>query len=796
MNNRQLIISTAATRTTLKWIKQSILWSEFVEKLRTPIRSPETLAAYLKLPKGQQDNLKDVGGFIGGELIDNSRKKGVLSRCFIALDLDNIPAGQTENILKRLASLNCAYVVYSTRKHSEDRPRLRVIIPLNRDIGPDEYEPIARKLASFIGMDLCDPTTFQVSRLMYWSSCSSDSTYIYNYDVEKGFIDADGMLRLYNNWQDVREWPQVPGSEKSIDILRKKQENPLEKKGIVGVFCRSYSITEAIEKFLPNTYDNCDVPDRLTYVGGSTTGGAIVYDDVFLYSHHATDPCSMKLCNAFDLVRLHKFGELDYDAKDGTPVITLPSYTAIKKLILDDPKVQESRIKEGINSAIDDFGEEDGDNTWMEKLSINIDSGKIEPTGENILIILENHPEIKGKLRYEEFSNTLRVLGPLPWNLSVDKREWKDIDDTQLRMFLEKKYKITGERKIADATNACFDNNRFNELQDYLKSLKWDRVERLESLLIKYLGAEDNIFTRESIRKTLIAAVARAMGNFVKWDTMLTFSGPQGIGKSTFIRYLGRDWFSDSLQSFEGKEAYESLSGMWILEIGELSALNRSETNAAKQFLSKIEDSYRPAYGRRLERHPRKCIFFATTNDKDFLKDATGNRRFWIIPVGINKPTKNIWHDLPNEVDQIWAEAYFYWQMGESLLLSAEAENLAKTAQKEHKSEDELEGVILEFLEKKISEDWYTRDAKERKNIMLGNYTLPEEIKTVQRDRICPLEIWTECLNGSLTYKDPRTLKSIKNTLRGLEDWEEVSPREFGKGYGCQRGFRRKLQNE
>ena len=794
--NRNLTISTANSRTSSKWIKQHITWLEFVEKLRTPVKSPETLAAYLKLPKSQQDTLKDVGGFIGGELIENSRKKGVLFRSIVSLDLDNIPAGQTLNILTRLTSLGCTYVVYSTRKHEEIKPRLRIIIALDKNIGPDEYEPIARMLASFIGIEMCDPTTFQVGRLMYWPSCSSDSQYVYQYDIDKPFVSADGILALYKDWRNIKEWPQVPGTEKNLEILRKKQEDPTEKKGIVGAFCKSYTIQEAIEKFLPGIYEECDMTDRLTYTGGSTTGGAIIYDDKFLYSHHATDPCSMKLCNAFDLIRIHKYGDLDYDVKEGTPVVALPSYTTIKKLLLEDEKVKETRKIDGINSAIEDFGEEGEDNTWMEELSTHPDTGKIDATSENVLIILNNHPHIKGKLRYEEFSNTLRVLGPLPWNPSTEKREWKDIDDTQLRMFLERKYKLTGEKKISDATNACFDNNRFNELQEFLKSLKWDGIKRIDTLLIDYLGAEDNIFTRESIRKTLIAAVARAMGNFVKWDTMLTFSGPQGIGKSTLIRYLGLDWFSDSLQSFEGKEAYESLSGMWILEIAELSALNRSETNAAKQFLSKIEDSYRPAYGRRLERHPRKCVFFATTNDKDFLKDATGNRRFWIIPVGINKSTKNIWNDLPNEVKQIWAEAFLYWQLGESLLLSPEAEKLANAAQKEHKSEDIKEGIIVEFLEKEIPENWYSLDATTRKNYINSEFN-SKATTMIERDKICPLEIWIECFNGNKAFVDRRILKEIKAVLSGLEDWEESkSPMKFGEGYGHQRGFKRVYKTE
>jgi len=797
--NIELTISTASSRMATKWIKQNITWFDFIEKLKIPIKSTETLDQYMELSKKDQDNLKDVGGYIGGELVDGSRKKGVLYRSFIALDLDNIPPGETENILKRISSLGCTSVTHSTRKHSLYNPRIRAIIPTNRAMTPDEYEPVARKTASFIGTEYCDPTTFQVGRLMYWPSCSSDSQYIHQY-VPGKLLDVKGILDLYKDWQNVKEWPTVSTESREINREIKKQKNPLEKDGPIGAFCKSYTILEAIEKFLPDAYEPCDTDNnRLTYTGGSTTAGAIIYDDVFLYSNHATDPVSKTLCNAFDLVRIHKFGYLDDGAKEGTPANKIPSYLEMVKLLKEDPKVREFLEEKRKSTAREDFGEPGADNTWTEKLTTNDDGDKVDSTIENVLTILENHPQIKGKLRYEEFSNTLQVLGTLPWNPTSEKREWKDIDDTQLRVFLEKKYKITGEKKINDATNACFDNNRCNELQEFLKSLKWDGKKRLDTILIDYLGAKDNIFTREAIRKALIAAVARAMapaGVYIKWDTMLTIYGPQGCGKSTLFRFLGLDWYSDSLQTFEGKDASESLRGMWIIEIGELNAMNRSETNAAKLFLSKVEDVYRPPYGRRLEKFPRKCIFFGTTNESDFLKDATGNRRFWVIPVGINKPTKSVWNDLPTEVKQIWAEAFLYWQLGESLLLSSESDKLATESQKEHRVVDDLEGVILEFLEKEIPENWYGLDANKRKDIINNTYPTPEGVKMIKRNKICPLEVFIECLGGKLTNKDPRVLKSIRNTLRRLDGWKEEGSREFGTGYGGQRGFKRLQQNE
>ena len=470
VNTRQLVISTAGNRATKTWKKELIYWHELVDKLGKPLKSPETLAEYLKLPKAKQDNLKDVGGFVGGELIDNKRVKGAKTRDLVALDLDNIEPGMTDDVLKRISGLGCAYVVYSTRKHSPDKPRLRVLIPSDRSMDPDEYEPIARKLASIIGIKLCDPTTFQVTRLMYWPSCSSDSVYVYAYE-DKPFMAADGILSMYEDWQNVEEWPRLEAEDKNINSLRKKQQNPLEKEGVIGAFCRSYNILEAIEKFIPEAYDTTANPNRLTYTQGSTFGGAVLYEDGnFLYSNHATDPASQKLCNSYDLVRLHLFKELDYEVKEGTPVAKYPSFEEMKKLAISDKNVKAELAKEKI-AASEDFAEEYIDDTgeinldWMSKLKMS-DSGGYSKTTENILIILDNDPNLKDKIVYDEFSNRGLVLGSLPWNKEEKKRSWTDVDDAQLRIMLETRFGITGANKINDALLAHSHNHKINEVAD------------------------------------------------------------------------------------------------------------------------------------------------------------------------------------------------------------------------------------------------------------------------------------------------------------------------------------------
>ena len=208
--------------------------------------------------------------------------------------------------------------------------------------------------------------------------------------------------------------------------------------------------------------------------------------------------------------------------------------------------------------------------------------------------------------------------------------------------------------------------------------------------------------------------------------------------------------------------------------------------------MSKREDIYREPYGRRTSSYPRRCIIVGTTNDKEFLKDVTGNRRFWPIDLEVQKPVKNIFKELPSEVDQIWAECLFYVNQGENLLLSAEALKLAEESQGRHREVNPKEGLILEFLDRPITEDWYRKDISERRDLMISDFKVPEG-QEHYRDRVCVAEIYTECFkNFNIGMMKRQEATEINNILRGLPGWEPMKyPMKFGKGYGQQRGFLR-----
>lgn len=794
MNDRQITISAAGSRKSTQWPAQTLYWSELVGRLQVPVRGTESLAEYLHLPKSKQDDLKDVGGFVAGTLAGNRRKAGnVTGRDILTLDLDNIPAGGTSDILRRLNGLGCAYAVYSTRKHDEAKPRLRVLVPLSRTASADEYEPLARRLASVIGIELADPTTFEASRLMYWPSCCADSIYVYHYG-DKSFLDADGLLATYTNWRNILEWPEVPGVSQTHIRLAAKQGDPTIKTGVVGAFCKMYDIYAALDAFLPGEYvPTDDGTGRYSYAGGSTTGGAVVYDNgAFLYSHHGTDPAGGRLVNSFDLVRLHRFSAMDDEAKAETPSNKLPSYSAMCEFAIQDTQVASVLNKERYDRAVQDFaGAQHGENetaNWIGKLAVSPTSGTPAKTTDNVLLILEHDPLLKGKLAFDEFANRGMILGSLPWDSSKGRRQWSDVDDAGLRHYLERTYKITGKDKIFDAVALCAHKHTFNEVRDWLNSLEWDGIKRLDTILTDYLGAVDTIYNRAVSRKSVVAMVARAMVPGSKYDYMPILAGPQGRGKSTFLRLMGRKWYSDSLQTFEGKEASEMIQGIWLNEVGELNGLTKSETNSVKQFLSRTEDIYREPFGRRTKAYPRRCVFFGTTNDNEFLKDKTGNRRFWPVDVGVQPVTKSVFVQLEDEVPQLLAEAFCYWQLGEPLYLTGVAEAESKEQQEIHQESNAKEGVIREFVERRVPVDWDKRSLSDRRLYWSGEFG-QGQVSTTERDRVCALEVWCECLGGDIKFMRRADAVEINSLLAGIKGWKRHNS-TFRFGYaGTQKGY-------
>ena len=750
-------IAVGNSRMDKKWKNREISWEDLCQRVSSTIRTTETVEEYRKLKKGAQDNIKDVGGFVGGQLREGRRKNGmVLCRSMLTLDMDYGEPGIWDEI-DLLHDFRCC--VYSTHKHTPEHPRLRMIIPLARDITEEEYPAVARMVAKEIGIDLFDDTTYEACRLMYWPSTSANGEFFYK-TKEGPLLDPDAYLAKYADWHDASTWPVSSRQSEAVRRSITQQADPLGKPGIVGAFCRAYTIEEAIETFLFDVYEPSSMNGRYDYIPADSAAGVVVYDGKFAYSHHATDPVCGKLLNAFDLVRLHKFRELDENVGLDTPPGKLPSFKAMSDLALGDDKVKAVFAGERIAQAAAEFSDED----WQNGLELD-KSGHVKNTLRNLTLILENDPNLKGVV-FNQLLDGMEIKGEVPWN--HPSKFWRDADDAQLISYVDAHYGTFSARNYDIAVTKVADDRAYHPIREFIESLpEWDKIPRVDTLLVDYLGASDTAYVRAVTRKTLCAAISRVLRPGCKFDSMLVLNGPQGVGKSTLIAKLAGEWFSDSLNLGDTKDktAAEKLQGYWILEIGELAGLKKAEVETLRSFLSRQNDIYRAAFGKRATPHLRQCVFFGTTNaESGYLRDTTGNRRFWPVKTPGNGK-KQSWNLTHEEILQIWAEALVYVRQGEKLYLSAEMDALAKDEQREAMESDEREGLVREYLDTLLPERWAEMDLFERRNFLTGSdFGGLQEKGTVKRTSVSNMEIWCECFGkerANLRRTDSNELTGI-----------------------------------
>ena len=800
----KLLIAIGRSRKSAQWQNRELQWSELLDKLAQTTRTRETAAEYAALPKGERDNIKDVGGFVGGYLKNGKRNNAsVVNRCMVCLDADYADEGLLDDL--DLTFIN-AYALYSTHSHTPEKMRLRLIIPLSRTVTPDEYAAISRRIADEMTLTRFDPTTFEPARLMYWPSTPEDGEFVFRYN-DAPFLDPDAVLATYPDWADASLWPTTRPLEERTRAKIGKQEDPLEKQGVIGAFCRAHSITDVLEHILSERYTPTEQDDRYTFVGGSTTGGLVVYDDKYSYSHHATDPAGGKLCNAFDLVRLHLFTP-GGTAPDGSLVgDEADSVSAMRAYAAADEATRVQLTEERLRQADEDFSEElperSQSNTaetaadWQSKLTYD-KMGNTKNTLTNLLLIMQNDPQLKGVV-FNQLSDGMEIrddIAPVPWK--HPSKFWRDADDKQIISYIETRYGAFSNRNYDVAIGKVTDDRSYHPIRDYLSSLpEWDRTPRIETLLIDYLGAPDNRYVRAVTRKTLCAAVKRVLQPGIKFDTMLVLNGPQGVGKSTLIAKLGGEWFNDSLSLNDTKDktAAEKLQGFWIMEIGELAGLRKAEVETLRSFLSRQNDIYRASFVKRATPHLRQCVFFGTTNEESgYLRDTTGNRRFWPVKTP-GSGYKHSWQLTREEIDQIWAEALYYVNSGEKIYLDSDLDALAQEEQREAMQTDEREGLVREYLDKLLPEDWETMDLAERRGFLRGDaFTGGNREGTIRRNTVCALEIWCECLgreSGAIRRSDSNDIFSMLARI----GWKKAETNSLGMRrlplYGPQRCFDR-----
>uniref|UniRef100_UPI003FEE30FE MobV family relaxase n=1 Tax=Gemmiger formicilis TaxID=745368 RepID=UPI003FEE30FE len=380
-------------------------------------------------------------------------------------------------------------------------------------------------------------------------------------------------------------------------------------------------------------------------------------------------------------------------------------------------------------------------------------------------------------------------------NLLNKKAKSEEMETLLDICYVDACYGSFSQRNYDVAVTKAADDRSYHPIKDYFESLPvWDEIPRVDTVLIDYLGAQDNEYVRAVTRKALCAAYMRIYHPGIKFDYITVLNGEQGIGKSTLIAKLGMEWFADSLtlSDMNDKTAAEKLQGYWIHEIGEMAGMRKADLEKVKAFVSRCDDKYRASFGRRVTPHPRQCIFFGTTNSENgYLRDITGNRRFWNVRVpgtGRMKP----W-DLTQEIiDQIWAEVIVLAKGGEELFLSHELEEYAKKEQSEAMERDDREGLVARYLDMLLPETWDTMDVYQRREYVQDPDS-PLNVKgTVRRETVSNIEIWCECFGKAKEDIKPSDSYALAAIMTRFGDWERTAKSVRLPIYGKQRVYQRK----
>lgn len=757
-------ISLGANRksTTTKRVQWE--WAELAARLRKVEYCTHTMAQYEAMTKPQRINAKDVGFFIGGF----AEKRVVKYRQILSLDIDDGDE-QTLGTLREWLD-GKSYVIHSTHSSTPDNPRYRVVCPLSRSVQADEYGAIMRVLYDKFNLPL-DVATFDFNRIMFLPSVPSDAEYFFESN-DGDELDVDSVLSVLGNWRDL--------SGMHVDKAPNVQD-PLSKGGLIGAFCKRYSIRDAIEEFLADVWRK-EQDGSYTLIGASTTSGGKIFEGKYLVSFHGTDKYLGHSHNAYDAVRLYKFG----DGQDGeAKMIGLCESLGIRP-----------ENSERVQTTLDEIEDDDVRTILQERLVVD-KKGNVEKTISNAELILRYDPALAGVFAYDMFT-AAPVLKRSPyWRTMFEVRtanedckdiqeyeEMEDYDESNLFKHFEQKYDFANERIVTHALNIVSHQNAFHPIREYLESLEWDGVPRLERIFIDCFGVDDSLYSREVGLKFFVGAVRRVFIPASKMDYIPVLVSEEGLGKSRFIKRMAKLWGSDSFYTFNGgKEAYEQLRGVWLMEIAELNGVQNRSTNSRKAFVTKGSDRYRSAYMKYTKTYKRQCVFIASSNDVVFLDDPNEDgRRWWGMMCSAERRTINPIDDSFLElVDQYWAEAVHHFRMGVLPVLSPAAEAEARMLRQVHRAEDIEQGALIDYLNMPVPDDWYKMSLFER----ISYWRDQRDVwRGEPRNFVCATEVAREFFEISRSDNSRARVRGVAEAIRGTGLFtQDGSKRRFGE-YG------------
>lgn len=743
-----LDLSWAPTADSNHWKAIQVSWDELRDWARKPA------------------SRKDCGGVVFGKLRGTVRRNAeVLYRVAIALDADKA----YPTLPQRAEELRIMGLLHTTWSHAPDQHRWRLIFPTDRQMTPGEYEIAAESLAQLLGSEQFDRASFRPAQFMWKPSDPGKGWYQWK-ELKGEPVSVDWLIGQYD--VDAAE-QRFTGPDMR---QRAKKRDPFSLPGVVGLFNRVYQdLDELIEAYsLPYVKE---AEGRYRYEGASHVAGMGPVRDLpgVWYSHHASDEAFGQACTAFDLVRIHCFGDWDNAAKPNTPVNRRPSYHRAMEAVANDPRVKEEQFSEAqtvftkandLDPALDEVANNSDD--WRLGLQIS-KSGMVLPTVDNWDLVRANDPVFKS-LAWNEMLNAPVVLERPPWatadNFGPEHR-LLDAYLIEIRLHLERAYKMRAStNEIADMVAASAWRNVINPLRSRLESLVWDGKPRLEEC---WPGVNHTEYTRKAARVCLVGAVARVFEPGCKVDNVPILAGKEGLGKTRFTYAMAlEDRYCVAMGPINARDSLLSMHSGWIVVSDEVAVMRRTEMESLKAFITKTSDNFRLPYGRGDQSYERKFVIWGTTNDMHFLRRQDGNRRFVMIEVV--RPAEE--YKLEQAyVEQVWAEAIYLYHQGEPTYFTPEEEELAAKERERFTQEDHLIGEVQEYLEMDIPLSWNSLSARERM-LWFQEERHGSPATDVRQNLTCVRAIYREVLGNPYGRIPEADIEAITAALNEAPGWE------------------------
>ena len=701
--------------------------------------------------------------FISGEFTEATNGEyhrnngGLLSRDLICIDIEDTKMETTEvlNIIQESLK-EYKYVLYSTFKHEESNPRLRLVLEPSRDIVKDEYKPTIQHVMALVGVNYdtkCE-TWSQLSGLPIVKK-GNEHIFIKHlegkpYPVQEAVKEEKKIITKYTN-EPIQNFTKVSHNQ-AISIMGKYIENEQEK------------LLERNDYYL-----SC-----LTVIAKSVVTGEIEYDtaiecmELLALNNNEWKENNLKELNG-EIARAN--GNVDYFKN---------KYTFLGKFQKTQQKIKLTNAVTNANLEV----------TTDEK-------GKVIQTLENLeKIILSITP-----IAYNELTDVIEIKNKQGKIKPIEKR-----DKELLRMDIEKRFKF--KAKVIDLDTAIVsasDKFRYHPIKNKILAVSWDGVPRAESFFIDVLGVEDNVYNRECTRKWLLASVTRLFKTGVKFDEMIILQGGQGIGKSTTLQRLSLGYYTDITDKLSDETTFKVMR-TWLVELSELSTMIKTDSDSFKAWLSATKDTVRKKYGSDPNDYPRTFTVLGTTNNKEILKDRTGNRRYWLMYCDKDKIKNTIWSVDNEYILQLWAEVYQWYDNGENLLISDETKLYMEKLSIGALEHNPLEERINSILEMHVPNNWKDIISNSKKRFKYYNH-VQDYVAYGKGDKNFLLQTQImDITTGELHFllgegtgfcvdlRGNKLAKDINKVMNNLPNWkksESIKRSYSGRGL---KGFVRKLK--